>query len=230
MGNNCSDVDTQKFVITVPQISSFTASQTEALQANLAAAANVDPSRLNITQRPNDQNQNKDGDIIVSISKASDLQTEEEHSSIIYNLTQTFNSGNALKNFLSNSNINATSPTIKTLTFNETVGTTKGCYAPSPQGVSTLLFGSNVVCYTVTYNGTMKELISQDSNDNGGVNPLTPVIIGVVIGVAASIILVVALLMAIPGTRRAIFPSMKVRDKILRKTMTAMTAMEEENK
>jgi len=203
----CSNTLYQKFLLTVSQTPSFTDSQLYNLQLNIAMYYNLDTSRVNITQRQT--NANTDGEIVVSISKSNG--TGPEHSSIVYNFTQLMNQNiSKLLDFLSNTNINNNSVKLNTLTFNETVGTSQGCYVKDPSSIENLFIGPNTQCYSsqTTNSTNSQNPISQNPiNDspNPEINVITTITIGVVIGMVAAIILVIGILMLIPGTRRAIF-------------------------
>jgi len=169
---------------------------------------NLDTSRVNVTQRQT--NANTDGEIVVSISKSNG--TGPEHSSIVYNFTQLMNQNiSKLSDFLSNTNINNNSVKLNTLTFNETVGTNQGCYVKDPSSsIENLFIGPNNQCYSsqTTNSTNSQNPISQNPiNDspNSEISVIGTIAIGAVIGMVAAVIIVTILLMAIPGTRKAIF-------------------------
>jgi len=218
----CNNSDVQKFVVSVPQVSTFSATDLNALQQNLAALSNIDPSRINITQRPNDENQNKDGEIIVSISKSNG--TGPEHSAVIYNLSQSFNQNQTnLQNVFSGTNINSNQVKINTLTFNETVGTTSGCFkSQDPSSLGLLFLGNQIDCTPIVSNNNLKtnqtQSLINNNSDNTNSIPISTMIIIVGIGMIVTVIIVVVILMALPGTRHIIFPSQKIRGNLKRGT------------
>jgi len=222
----CSSIDLQKFVITASQVSTFSDSQQQLLQSHLAALADIDPSRINVTQSPNDQLQNIDGQLIVTISNPTDIN-EDSSAQVLYNFSQTFNPNtNYLQNFLSNSSIDANGVTVNYLTYNETVGTTKGCYMKQSDGtLLTLLLGSNSPCTPTNTAPTPSNTASTSPNitNSQTLNPilqppasqsLIPIIIAAVLAVFGSVILIMVIMMAIPGVRRAVFPKEKIRRTI----------------
>jgi len=216
----------KNFVFTTPGISTFSNSQIQALQNNLITLSNVDPSRVNVTQRPNTDYQNSDGEIIVSISKSS-AENEQQHSTIVQQFFQNYtnNLSNYRSNFFSNTGINGNEVQLKTLTFNETVGTKTGCYDTA--GLL-LLLGNVQTCTPNNQYGSVTSQSGsvtsqsgtanyQNSDQTLGSSSYIPIAIGVVIGIFSSVIIVVAILMIIPGTRYAIFPKLKVRNQIKQK-------------
>jgi len=206
----CSDVGTQKLVLTNSQQSTFSSPDIDSMKNNLASIYSINASRVNITQRPNDEYENINGELIFSISSNSYDPTEEQHSSIIYNFTQSFqNEDPKLKQLFANTTLNKNDFAINTLTFNETVGKKSGCFMKDDSGnLLSLLLGNVDNC---TPNSS---LIDDNSSQS---MTLAPIIIGVVIGIFASILLTIAILMIIPGTRNAIFPRLKIRESIKKK-------------
>jgi len=105
------------------------------------------------------------------------------------------------------------------LTFNETVGTTPGCYVKDPDSslLNFLVIGNNLQCTssnTPVQNGTGNTPQNLTNNNGSESNFLATLIIAVVIGVFSTLVIVVAILMIIPGTRNAIFPRSKTRNRI----------------
>jgi len=196
----CSSVDHQKFILSISQIPNFSSEQLTTLQQNIATVYNISVSRVNITQRPNSQNQNTDGQIIISILKSND-STELQHSAIVYNFTQMVTQDpSKFSTFLMNTNISSTSVKLNTLTFNETVGTQPGCFKKDPTNLSAeLLLGLDADCSPPSSSSNPISQIDQTS-------VTTQIFIGVIIGVLSSIVITVAILIIIPGTRNAIFP------------------------
>jgi len=233
LSRKCSQIDNQKLSLSFPQLTSFNNTQILNLRQNLAALSSIDISRVNVTQRPNDENKIKNGELVISIAKANGTD-ETEHSSVLYNFVSNYSDTQTLKNFLSNASINANDVNINTLTFNETVGTTKGCTLPPVGGLFTLLVGSlsnctpttNTPTNTLTTN-TINTTTSTSTSTSGGSSSqaqdfsttILPLIIGITCGVIVSVIITVAIIMIIPGTRKAIFPTQKIRSSIKKKAM-----------
>jgi len=213
----CSFVELQKFVLTIPQTSTISDSQQNALIAALSNNFSIDPSRINVTQPPNTELVNKNGQLIFSLSSSNDT-SEAETSSLIFNITQMFSNSTVLKNFLSSTSINTPGVVIKTLTFNETVGTLNGCYATDGGGgLSLLLDVTDVTCAnnkntdinsgSSSYSGPSDSSVSSSSIS-------VSTIVAVVVAIFSSVVIVVVIFMIIPGTRYAIFPKLKVRHQI----------------
>jgi len=163
---------------------------------NFANSLNIDESRINITQRPNEENKNREGELIISISKTTG--TEMEHASAIYEISHILEDKPKVDGLFLNTNINPAGAKSKILTFNETVGTTPGCFIKdSSASIGALFIGKNDQCNPLSSNNIVGD--SPMSN-------LSMLIIGVVIGVIASVVIVAAILISIPGTRKIIFP------------------------
>jgi len=184
-------------VITTPQISQFSPSLTASLRTSLSQIYSINISRINITQKPNDEYQNVDGELILSISQSTG--TEPEHSAIIYNLTQEFQNTDKLNNYLAGSNLTVKTPSIKTLTFNETVGSVTGCYKNQGSSLA-LLFGTIDSC--IKNQGS-------SSNNIGTASPTVGIVVGVVIAVIASVVIMSGIAMLIPSVRKKIFVAVK---------------------
>jgi len=216
----CSSISAQKFVIQVPEISTFSESEKDTLKSKIAEISNINLDRVNVTDRPNEEYKNKDGELIISIDKTS--SSEAEHSDVLYSFTQLFSNSSTLKNFLNDANILAKDARLKTLTFNETVGTIKGCFKEDNSGLVILALGSNDDCYknpqitstsitdTNTGNTDTGATTSPNKIDNTPETSLVPVYIAVVVGIFGSIILMTIILMIIPGTRNAIFKKQNI--------------------
>jgi len=222
----------QKFVLSVPQISTFSDSQQNSLTETLANQFSIDITRINITQPPNDEYVNKNGQLIFSISNSNDT-SDAEPASLVYNITQIFSDKTALKNFFSSANITPVDVLLNTLTFNESVGTAKGCYAQDGSGLFNLLINSNVNCYPSSPNGTTYNNISSyytnspNNDETSAISVSTGIIIAVVVAIFSSVVILFAILMIIPGTRYAIFPKLKIRHQI--KERINQSEMKEKN-
>jgi len=143
-----------------------------------------------------------------------------------------------LASVFSGTNISSDDIKLNTLTFNETVGTQSGCYVKDPvTSFFSLLIGNDVECTsssnTATSNNnpqTTTDSLStttapastnssnpaqnlNNNNSNTGTS-LTEIFIGVGVGIFASIVIMGAILVIIPGTRHAIFPTQKIREDI----------------
>jgi len=195
----CSNVEYQKFILTLIQNPSLSQDQMDILLQNFANLYDIEASSVNITQRPNAGNINQDSDLIFSIGSG----TGTDPSSIIYNFTQLMNQNpSKLSALFTNTNINTKIGTsynvqYKPLTFNETVGTTQGCFKKSDSSTLNLFIGTSEDCSPVT------------SDSSELTDSITPTIIAAAIGVGVSIIIIIALLLIIPGTRNAIFKKSK---------------------
>jgi len=127
---------------------------------------------------------------------------------LIYNISQSFQNYTKLTNFLSSANIIGDGAKIKTLTFNETVGTVTGCYMKNADGkLTSLILGSTTSCI---HNDSITTSLKDDVSSS--------LAIGVAIGVLSSVVIVIAILMIIPGTRNAIFPKRAIRKDIKKRT------------
>jgi len=187
MSRMCNTQSYQKFMLIDPSQYSFSTSQIETILLNFAQIANINPSRINITQRPNEINQIKDGELIFSITNSTG--TEPAHSTVIYNFSKNKN----LKALFANTNINFDEVTMEILTFNETVGTKSGCFMKGINGNSSLVLGNIVNCYT---SSTSNQPIFSD---------ISPVLIGVVVGIVSTIIIISVILLLIPRIRAGLF-------------------------
>jgi len=228
----CDAVGYQTLIFTIPQSGVYNDQDFNNIQSAISTLTVISLERINVTQYPNSKKrQINEGQIVVQISSKDPGNANAiESSSAAYQINQLFanNSTQATKAIfngvgnLSSSTVSAI--TVNALTYNETVGITKGCYLKDPTtGISTLFStGTNIGCYTV--NGTF---VNNNNNDDSQAQKeiqqsttITTIVIAIVIGVVAVVILMTVILMIIPGTRQAIFPSQKVRDNIKRKTTT----------
>jgi len=201
----CSNVDYQKVVLTALQTPSFSSAQLDNLKQNFVTVLNISSSRVNITQRPNDENINTDGDIVVSVLKGNG--TEPEHSSIIYNFTSMISQNTStISEFITNTNLSQASLKLTTLTFNETVGTNQGCFKTDPQTLLVNLYvNPNIDCSPKTS--------SPLSETNNPSDYVTTTIIIVGIGVATTLIIVIVIILVVPVIKNSIFPNAKNRQE-----------------
>jgi hypothetical protein len=118
---SCSNMG-QKFVLTLTSgAMNITFEQQQLLQQQLIYTAGLQPGSINVDVSSNPTNQNFDHQIVVTIN-------DNASGSLIHNLTQIYNKDSTkLSELLNGSNITHSSVDIKTLTFNETVGTQRGC-------------------------------------------------------------------------------------------------------
>jgi len=195
---NCTTEDF-KFIIEVPIAVTF--EQQQFLQSNVATYLQIDPARLNITQRPDNEN---DGEMIFSILNGTDSEISSPEA--LYHLSSTYANNNSIILGLLNQSkisVNQDQVTTSILSFNETVGTQIGCfYAPS----FTFLIGSTDLC-------------TQQAETGVSVNPInyeTPAwVYGISFGSLFVLIIAVLLVVStIPGIRKKIFPIRTAREKL----------------
>jgi len=181
--STCNNVDYQKVKITISQYSSCTDDQLERLRYNFATKYKINGSRIGITQII--RRIDSEIDLVVAILKSNGI--EMQHSSIIYNFAQSVNQNRSnLLEFLVATNISSDIVLqIKPLTFNETVGTTIGCF--------------NTVKSLLEFGNCTSNNIIPDSADK------YPIIIAIILGVLAFFIITGSIMSIIPKTRNCIF-------------------------
>jgi len=196
----CNNIQEQKITITLNTIDGISQDNIDNLSKNIANIYQVNISRVNITTRDNEEI-NQNDELIVSFSNASD-SSEISHSSLVYNFSNLDQS--QLLSTLQSSGISTNDVKVSALTFNESVGTERGCTQQDNNGVFSLYFGDLNNCI---------------QNGSNSIPITTTISIAVVIGAFSVIIIMVGILMAIPATRNAIFPTKKVRSILQAKNM-----------
>jgi len=141
--------DIKRLFFTIPQSGVYNDQDFNNIQSAISTLTVISLERINVTQYPNSKKrQINEGQIVVQISSKDPGNANAiESSSAAYQINQLFanNSTQATKAIfngvgnLSSSTVSAI--TVNALTYNETVGITKGCYLKDPTtGISTLFF------------------------------------------------------------------------------------------
>jgi len=151
-------------------------------------------------------------------------------ASLVYNLTKLYNSDTTkISSLLGGANIDYTSAKIKTLTFNESVGTNRGCVKKSENspGQLTFLFGE-AECQPSTPITTNTGIPNTNSSDqqplasNPDNSSMTMIPYLLVFSIVALVGVIVALtIMLVKPLRKLVFPNEeKTKQKMKRRKQT----------
>jgi len=197
----CASIGFQKSIISISTLNptNISLSQQLSLQSGFSSYfSNVEPGRINVTVNSNDDNTSHN--ILLTIFNNGTIPS----SSLVYNLTKTFQEDSSpITRIIVNSNITYSSISHTTLTFNETVGTKRGCYNEDEIGSDTfsVIFGNN---------NCSKLLLSTDQSSEKTAILVVLVIVCCIIFLA---IFATAAIIFVKPLRQKVFPHEKKRDE-----------------
>jgi len=193
----CSSIGVQKITLSLTTSPmNITTQQQQTLASNLVESAGVEAGIINVSVSTS-TNTYQNHEIVVSVYDNSTTSS----AAVIYNLTKLYTSDpTTIPNLLTKSNINYSSVSVQTLTFNETVGTQRGCIKNVSNSLIALYGDNN--CPTPIIPQTNGAVESPSSIENANV-----MIVLIIVSVVSLVGVILTLtVMFVKPLRQCVFP------------------------